>query len=117
MQATLNLAGAGVGATAAAGQNYAQTTRDIFKYLVVRTYVWSMILAVPVGLIGDSMGLRHLGYVPGIIGLILVHFFYWVFEARFLAADASIQIMPDWLQKRVLEWSTKPGHVYNVFRG
>lgn len=117
MQPTLNMATAGVGAIGAGGQNYLQTTRDVFKYLVIRTYIASLIFAIPVGLIGDYNGWRHLGYVPGIIGLILVHFYYWVFEARLLGADASLQIVPDWLQKRILEWSTKPGHVYNVFRG
>ncbi len=117
MRATLNMARGAAGAAIAGAQNYTETTIDVLRYLVLRTYFVTLAAAIPVGLIGDLLGYRHLGYLPGCIGFLLVSYFWWVFEARLLAADISAQVLPDWLQKRVANWSTKEHHSYKVFFG
>lgn len=129
MRATLNATRAGAGAIAAGAQKHVEDTIDIVRYLVLYTYLAGLILALPVGWLGDYLGwayqpwvpqgisyaLRYLGYLPGAIAFVAVSFFWWDFEAHALAAEALIQALPEWFRTRAMKWSMKEGFTYKFF--
>ncbi|MEO8065899.1 MAG: hypothetical protein ABI643_03560 [Candidatus Doudnabacteria bacterium] len=111
-------------ATAAAAQNYTETTIDIIRYLVLYIYLAGLILPIPIGWLGEGIGhwsgapyWSHLGYIPGAVAFVAVGFFWWSFEARVLAAEVSIQALPEWLKQRAIKWSTGDHFTYKFFFG